>query len=169
MVSFEGFCCESRYRSSEAVTSTIPWQFSGSLFNGVLAAQVFARAALPGPQKAQPRGMRALIIKARPVQPVGIQLTTSHDASGFPRVPVAIGNRWQWSCVRGSPLMPFMCAASALVWRSDRSPPSRPPKVVFVLWVVFTGKRRRKIVVENMPRQKFFHTQQWVHRCREAL
>lgn len=35
--------------------------------------------------------------------------------------------------------MPFMCAADALVQRSDGGPPPRPPKVVFVLWVVFTG------------------------------
>lgn len=141
MVSFEGFCCESCNRSSEAVTSTVPWQFSGWLFNGVLAVQVFACAALPWPQKAQPRGMRRWSLRSPSCATSGYPAPTSHDASGSPRVPVAIGNHWQWSCVRGSPLMPFMCAANALVWRSDSSPPSRPPKVVFVLWVVFTGKR----------------------------
>lgn len=67
-------------------------------------------------------------------------LRVTWQVRGSPWVPVANGNGGQWSCRGVSPLIPFMHAANALVRRSDGRSPPRPPRVVFVLGVVFLAK-----------------------------
>lgn len=169
MVSFEGFRYKSCYRSWEAVTSTVPWQFSGSLFNGVFTVQVFACAAHPGPQKAQPRGMRRWSLRSPSCATSG---HPAHYITWCVRLSPSARCHWQpltmKLCKGVSPNAIHVCSQCSCLMLIQQPSFPDPPRLFLFSWL-FLQEKDWKIVVQNMCWLNFLHAQQWAHHCKEAI